>query len=183
MKKRNIIIVILIVVVILISFLYLKTKLDNNCPKNSSKNSNPAAVPHSVANVKESNIDLPEFNVVVRGLYSGNITNKDILEKGIKIYNFDASATYNWGFMFNNYIGIKLSDVLTQMNYNNYNEIVFVGNNGKLNITFKKEEITDKAFLVFYVYGEKIGNNDISYIDFGYLYNYAIEGLFEIILK
>ena len=179
MNKNNIILIIITAVVTCLltfgvtSFVYSNNKKTNN---------QDTAKPGEVKNITKYDGEKPNINIRITGLYTKNLTTEELTSKEIPIYNFNATATYHWGMINRDYVGVKLLETLEKLGITNYNSIEFRSDD-HLIVEFKKNEITDKAYLTFNTPDKNTGYDTVIYSDFYYLYNYAVEGLSEIVIK
>lgn len=168
--KNNIIIVLIVIIILLIIGLIVICGKRETKPVSSLK-------ANEIANIKESSNSIPDFVLVVTGSYNGSITDEDLKEKNIKLYDFDAGLENFWGVDTVHLTGVKLKDVLDAMQIKNYKEIVFNGTSYR-SVTFEEDQITDNAYLVFYNDGKLFDSDTtVSFIAPDYKYKYSIEGI------
>lgn len=138
---------------------------------------------HEISDVEKVNTDIPNFTIIVKGLYEGTITHLDLKEKNTQVYDFNAGVFNGWTVNTNKYTGVKLNDVLNAMNITDFSEIEFQAP-GDLSVTYEKNEITNNTYLIFYRDGEFIRNDEyISLLAVDYDYRYSLENVITIILK
>lgn len=138
---------------------------------------------HEISDIEKVSIDIPYFTIVVKGLYEGTITNSDLKEKNIQVYDFNAGVFNGWSVNTNKYTGVKLNDVLNAMNINDFSEIEFQAP-GNLSVSYEKNEISTNTYLIFYRDGEFIRSDEyISLLAVDYDYRYSLENIITIILK
>ena len=95
---------------------------------------------------------VPKFVIDLKGLYDGQITEEDL--EGLKMYDFIADVTaYDIDpdsvVYHENWSGYKLTDVLAAKEISDYDSIDFKSVGG-LTVRYKKEEVSDKMYLIFY---------------------------------
>ena len=99
-----------------------------------------------VKSIEKIDYTLPEFTVVALGNYDTTITNKDI-EKLDK-YLIKAVTTDGYDNYYNEYVGIRLKDILKDRGLEEYNTIT-MNSNGGLSVRYDKDNIDDDVYLVF----------------------------------
>lgn len=180
MKKNKLLIcvVAVIIVAIVVVFCVNKFKSDSNEEVVASLSN------HEIANLKEVDTELPEFSILINGIYINNITDKKLKDFGTKIYEFDAAVDNGWEVVTNHYVGVKLNDVLKE--YDDMPEYKRIGfaSPGSHFVDYKKEEVTDKTFLVFYRDGKPIVEGEaVNLLSVDKEYRYSVENLAMITLN
>ncbi len=166
------------VVLLIIFFAYEKTNLSNNNGNSKvQEENNKVTEKKGITNLKKSETKIPDFTVQLTGLYGGSITNTDLENYNIPVYEFDADIFNGWDIVENHYTGVKLLDILKAMEIQKYNGIIF-DIPGKISVDYSKDEISDNTYLVFYRDGEEIYEGEqASIISFDYDYRYAAQGV------
>ena len=105
-----------------------------------------------VQDIQESNKKIPEFTIVLMGLMEDTITESDL--KDIKLYDFVADVTAydidpDSDVYREKWTGVKLTDVLEKKGIKEYDTLDFRAT-GDLTVRYKKTEIDDSLYLVFY---------------------------------
>lgn len=133
---------------------------------------------NEIVNIVETDVEIPSFTIILKGGYEGTITQLDLKEKGIKVYDFDAGINNGWEVKTNRYTGVKLKDVLEKMNINDFSTIKFKGA-GKVEITYDAEEISDKTYLVFYRDGKILDKEEssVNLLAVDYQSRFSLQGL------
>lgn len=105
-----------------------------------------------IQDLKASSKEMPDFTIVIKGLEDDTITKEDI--KDIKMYDFVVDVTAydidpETEVYREKWTGIKFNDVLSKKGITTYDAIDFKST-GNITVTYEKEEINDKLYLVFY---------------------------------
>lgn len=133
-----------------------------------------------ISGMKETDIEIPTFTLVVRGLYDGTITNLDLEDKNVPVYEFDAGVATSYGVFTDTYVGVRLSDVLNAMNITEYSEVNFYDPNS-ITVNYNKEEIMEDTFIVFYRNGERITEDGpANLLALRFNYAYSVEDLVKL---
>ena len=96
--------------------------------------------------------EIPDFTISIMGLKDDTLTQEDIKDLtvydfivDVPIYDLDPSSeVYR-----EKWTGIKISDVLNKKGITNYDSLDFKST-GNITVTYTKEEVSDKVYLVFY---------------------------------
>lgn len=166
-KKKTWIIVIISVVILLLAALIIYFATGSNKLYLKS---------YEVSDVKQVNDEIPSFTIVVNGLYNGVITKETLAKDSVPVYSFNASTDTGRTVYTDNYTGVRVMDVFDKAGYTDYSELVIKAP-GDLQVTYKKEEISDKAFLAFYRNGEyfRDSNEPVNYLAIDFDYRYSVE--------
>ena len=133
-----------------------------------------------ISQMEETNIEIPSFTIVVRGLYDGTITNLDLEEKDVPVYEFDAGVSTSFGVFTNTYVGVRLSDVLEAMELTDFSEINFYDPNS-VTVNYTREEVLEDTYIVFYRNGERITEDGpANLLSLRFNYTYSVEDLVKI---
>ena len=105
-----------------------------------------------IQELKESTKEIPKFVMTIQGLKNVVVTEEDI--KNIKLYDFIADVTAydidpDSDIYHEKWTGVKLSDVLNLKDIKEYDTLDFKAT-GNLTVRYKKDEIDDSIYLVFY---------------------------------
>lgn len=137
--------------------------------------------PYEIANERIYSEEISNFSVAIGG--SDIIINNDFLKKNnIPIYKFEAGIVYKIVLVTEQFVGVKLNDVLKALSITNYNAIEFIGAEF-VSILYTKNKISDKTYLVFSKNGEQISEKGINMLSIDYAYNYSVENLVQINIK
>lgn len=101
--------------------------------------------PFGIKEIKKIDYDIPEFSIMATGLLLSMINNDTLKE--LPIYELSAVITDGIFKYENSYKGIKVSDLVAKLNFDDYNKIVFKSNGG-LQVEYSKSDL-DSVFLVF----------------------------------
>lgn len=134
---------------------------------------------YEVSELRKIDYELPDFTIVVTGIYDGTITNIDLEKNDIPVYEFDAGMQTSWAIMTDRYVGVKLVDVFDTLGLTNFKDVKMYAP-GKIELTYDAEEIDDKMFFVFERAGEPIGEANVSLLATQYDYNYSVENLVKL---
>ena len=131
---------------------------------------------YKVTNVKESNIKLPKFDILLDGSYKGSISNEYIEEDKIKVYEFDANIDNGWDIVTTHYVGVKLYDLLDYYQINNVSTLTFESNDA-MSVIHAHSDLKN-AYIVFYKDGTLIGNDSHQTLLVPDMeYRYSLQGL------
>ena len=183
MKAKNI--VIYVVVALLLvggTFLITKNIYDKKTDNKQDTNNTVQLNPGEISELKEYTGDIPEFNIPVRGLYDGTFNDNVLKTTGIKVYEFSGNVKYSWGYVQQDYVGIKFSDVLDYYKITDFETLELNDYNGAT-IRFNKNQITDKSFIILKRNGKVMVEPFAGFIDFNYLYNYSMEDVLSMTFK
>lgn len=173
MKKNKNLVVIIIIIALLLLLTGVGVYFGFGFNKTTTK-----LEAYEISNVKQvdSNV-MPDFTIVVQGLYDGVITKLSEIADEVPVYTFDAGVQTSYGVLTDNYTGIKVRDVLNKAGYTDFSDLT-IKDAGNVEVHYKESEISDNAYLVFYRNGKYFDNDDkepVHYIDFNYHYRYAVE--------
>lgn len=173
-KIKNILLIILSILVIIFGVLYFAkihytnqfdNKVDENLPV------------HEVSEHILNTYKLKELTIIVNGKSEATISDYDIVNGNIPIYEFDAAIETSWDVKRDTYVGVKLSDVLNLKNIKDYEGIEFYGKGGR-GVAYSKEELDNsKSYLVVTRNGKDIGDARVTLLIVDYNYNYSVEDL------
>lgn len=128
-----------------------------------------------IKNSKKIDYQLPNFAIVVNGLYDTTITNKDI-EK-VNVYSIGAVTTDGYVNTYNEYIGVKLKDILKERQLDQFNSITLKSNGG-LSIVYEKKDIDDGVYLIFERNEVKLSKDEpVSIISLNVYERFSIDNL------
>ena len=171
-KKRIIWMVVAIAVVVFlvgigVTLLQKKNNNDNFSVKLNSK---------EIKGLKESDKELPDFKITVRGSFDGTIDKKLLDTNGIKVFEFDAGINNGWRVETNHYVGVRLSDVLDiAIQTMPYSRVKFVSQEYRAK-EYEEDQISDDMFLVFERDGKPIRKDGyMSFLAVDYDYSYSVE--------
>lgn len=99
-----------------------------------------------VKSVEKIDYDLPEFTVVALGNYDTTITNEDV--KDLDVYLIKAVTTDGYDNYYNEYVGIRLKDILRDRGLDEYNSIT-MNSNGGVSVRYDRDNIDDDVYIVF----------------------------------
>lgn len=111
--------------------------------------------------LKEYPVDkLPTFtfNIAVPQNGTTEITKESLKEKSIKAYEFAKDIDNDWETVTNDYIGIRLKDILEAYNLD-YESIEFYESD-KYSVKYRKDDINDDVYVVFYRDGKSLGDTE-----------------------
>lgn len=172
MKNKRLIYIIIIILLLLclVTGIYLFV--------NNKKTGDLKLNVNEVANITKVDIDIPEFIIAYNGLYNGLLTNINLKEKSIPIYEFDATVYNGWENVTNHYVGVKLKDVLESLNITDYSKIEFEGA-GQVKVVYELREISDKTFLMFYRDGEELNKREpaVNLLAVDHDYRFSIQSI------
>lgn len=100
--------------------------------------------------VKEVNKEVPDFTLYIRGAYGGRISKKQIEEKGIKLYEFDATLNTWWDQKTDHYVGYRVLDILDAFDIKDYSTLTFESATGK-SVRHLQVDIDSDYYIVFYM--------------------------------
>ncbi len=101
----------------------------------------------------------PSFSVGTMGLYDGGFNNESL--KDLKVYDIKAIMNDGYEEETHSYKGYKVKEVLSALEINSYEKLVF-SSNGGLNVTFYASEVDDNMFLFFERDGIRLDNAPIN---------------------
>lgn len=133
-----------------------------------------------IANVKEYTENIPDFEITISGAYTGKVTKDDLAKMSILVYQFDAGIDNGWETVTNEYVGIKVKELLDASDITDFTEVTFEATN-KASITYFKDEITDNMYIVFMKDGKAISDKKTAMLlATDYDYNYSLKELTNI---
>ena len=117
-----------------------------------------------IQNLKESNLEIPRFTIVVKGEVEGTITH--LLINDLQMYEFTVDVpTYdldeNSRVYRDTFVGVKLKDVLEKKGITEFSSIDFKGT-GKITVRYLENEINDTMYIVFYRNGLLLSESEES---------------------
>lgn len=139
MKKIFIIIITALISSLITIFGYW-TLSNKNTPKEDISKEK-----YGLKDINKIEYDIPNFSIISTGLLI-SVINQDSL-KDIQTYELTAIVSDSIYKHKYTYKGIRVKDVLTKLNFENYNKIIFKSNGG-LQVEYTKDEINN-LFLVF----------------------------------
>lgn len=105
-----------------------------------------------IQELKKSELTIPEFSVDIEGKIDGALTNIDL--SNVTLYDFVADVTVydidpDSEIYREKWTGVKLKDVLNTKGITEYDTLDFKST-GNITVRYKKEEINDNMYLIFY---------------------------------
>lgn len=154
MNIKKTIIIVIISVIISVSLSLLGVKIYNSVNHKKYTNLISEAGLYRVDSVEYK---LPEFAIKFDGIYNEVVTNESI--SSLPVYEIDAVMNDGIYKDYYRYHGIRLKELLNLYEIKDYNNITF-RSEGRLQVTFLKEEINDEVFLIFDVDGFQFEEDD-----------------------
>lgn len=133
-----------------------------------------------IANSQQYTGDIPEFKITISGGLTGEVTNEDLANMSVLVYEFNAGIDNGWNTVTNHYVGIKVKELLDASDITDFTEVTFEATN-KASITYFKDEITDNMYIVFMKDGKAISDKKTAMLlATDYDYNYSLKELTNI---
>lgn len=129
-----------------------------------------------VANMKESEKELPDFKIDIKGAYEGILDKELLTSGGIKVYEFDAAMDNGWDIVTNHYAGVKFLDVVEIMLQDApYTRLEIQSSKYRAKV-FEEVDIDENMYLVFERDGKPIRKaGTLTMLNTDYRYAYSIE--------
>ncbi len=130
-----------------------------------------------IHNIREYSIEnIPEFTLTMG---STNVeqpimmTKEEVIDKKMKVYEFTGRIDNNWDIVENEYVGIRLIDILNAYDME-YEDIEFYEVEA-YSVKFKKEEIDENVFIIFFRDGAPLGEIEpISLMSFNAKWSHSL---------
>ncbi len=137
---------------------------------------------NEISNVEEFNDTLPDVTFTISGAFQSKISEKEIKNMSLKVYEFDATIDNGWGYVKNKYVGIKLVDLLksTKITESKTHELTFEGKN-RTAITYSMDKINDMTYIVFLRDGKNVDSEQsVMLLNVDKDYSYSLNKLINI---
>jgi hypothetical protein len=119
--------------------------------------------------------DIPDFTISVNGLFKDKITTSDV--KDLPIYKICAVTTDTYTNKYEEFVGIKLNDVLAQKKMTTYNYFT-LSTNDDIHIDYASSDVTDNTYLIFEKNGYMLADKDkVGIINLDYTSEYNVDGV------
>lgn len=168
---------VIVIIFIVVGFIYLilNKQTDSKIAHSGSRLS-----AKEISGVKEYKGNIPEFSITISGAHIGEVTNENLSKMSVLVYKFDAGIDNGWETVTNEYVGIKVKELLDASDITNFTEVTFEATN-KASITYFKNEITDNMYIVFMKDGKAISDKKTAMLlATDYDYNYSLKELTNI---
>lgn len=137
-------------------------------------------IQNEATDIKIYESKIPDFKLKLSGVYDQIITEKEVIDNEVPIYEFDAIINNGWDNKKNHYVGIKLFDLLEKFKLNKYERIMFNREELKT-VNLSLDEITNQMYIVFYRDGKTIQENaPLNLLTIDRDYRYSLENLTEL---
>ncbi len=176
-STKAIIGLIFIVVIVIGTIVFVFGKKDNN---EIGKGNDLKA--YEISNLQEFKGDLPSFKFTITGAFQSSLTDSEIKNMDLKVYEFDANIDTGWNVVKNKYVGIKVKDLLeeTKIYESKSHEMTFEGDN-RTAITYDLSKVTEKMFIVFLKDNKNIDDKQsVMLLNVGENYSYSLTQLVNI---
>lgn len=173
MREKITIIILTVVISVALTLIGVKVfdKIKQTQVNNISKNT-------GVHDVIEIDYEIPEFSIDVSGIYDSIIDSRDL--NNMKKYYIETVMDDGIYKFLYSYEGIKLSDVLKLYELEDF-KTVTIKSDGRLQVTFLKEEINDSIYLTFSKDGYKYSPSEaVALVAPEYMARYSITSVVEL---
>lgn len=172
MREKITIIILTVVISVALTLIGVKVfdKVKQTQVSNIAKNA-------GVHDVIEIDYEIPEFSIDVSGIYDTIIDSRDL--NNIKKYYIETVMDDGIYKFLYSYEGIKLSDVLELYELEDFKTLT-IKSDGRLQVTFLKEEINDSIYLTFSKDGYRYAPSEVvALVAPEYMARYSITSVVE----